>query len=423
MQNRITDGIVKALFKRTIRSDNMRPTVHPINPMKSGRNNNFKRISLFVFAFTAWMSVPAFAQTEYDREALYDQLDEEANLLDRQYGLLKKVVRVIQPSVVHIQAVKEEHNSNRKQLASVEEAGAGIIFEYEDRFYVITNRHVIADTDLRSSRVALTSGKFIEKRRDRTATFAVNIRLDDGRFFSPTEIRMDRGTDLAVMYLDEKDVVAARFGDSSKVEIGEFVVAVGSPFGLSHSVSYGVVSAQGRRDLELGSEGVVFQDFIQTDAAINPGNSGGPLLNLRGEVIGINTAIASNSGGSDGIGFTVPSNMVKRIATHLIDHGYVRRGFMGVTLEQNYTQETAASLGLNTVFGARVRNVNPNSPASEVDIENGDVILKFNGRVIENDSHLVNAVSMTDIGDTIPVELYRSGSRKTVYVTIRERGR
>ena len=211
-----------------------------------------------------------YAQNESDRDVMYEQLREEADMLERHYGLLKRVVKVIQPSVVHIQAIKDERNSSQKQVSFVEEAGAGVIFSYNDQHFVVTNRHVIADTDLRESRVVLTSGKFEDKRRDRTASFEVRIQLDDGRFFYPTEIRMDRGTDLAVMFLEETNLHASIFGDSDKVDIGDFVVAVGSPFGLSHSVSYGIVSARGRRDLELGSEGVYFQDFIQTDAAINP---------------------------------------------------------------------------------------------------------------------------------------------------------
>ncbi len=392
---------------------------------KTSRMNHSKiAIRLLYAALIASLSVQhAWTQTEFDRDALVDQLMSETTGSDSPFRVLNKVYRVAEPSVVHIQAFKIERNSSQKQLDSIEEAGAGVIFKYNDGFYVVTNRHVIADTDLNSSRVVLTSGRFVDKRSDRTATFEVRIQLSDGRFFNPTEIRMDRGTDMAIMYVDAENLTPSKFGDSDEVGIGDFVVAVGSPFGLSHSVSYGIVSAQGRRDLELGSEGVHFQDFLQTDAAINPGNSGGPLLNLRGEVVGINTAIASNSGGSDGIGFTVPSNMVARVAQHLIDYGYVRRGFMGVTLDNNYNHEAASKLGLDTVFGARVRSVNPDSPAAGVDISNGDVILKYNGKVIENDSHLVNAVSMTEIGKSIPLEIYRAGSRKTVYVTIQERTR
>jgi len=357
------------------------------------------------------------------RESLAASLRDEAKMLDRHYALLKRVVRFAEPTVVHIQAIQDERDSNNRLVESIEEAGAGVIYQYQGQFYVVTNRHVIADTDLSRSRVSLSSGKFADARSNRTLHFEVRIQLNDGRFFSPSEIRMDRGTDLAVLFLQEQDLVAAEFGDSDEVEIGDFVVAMGSPFGLNHSVSFGIISARGRRDLDLGAEGVRFQDFLQTDAAINPGNSGGPLFNLRGQVIGINTAIASNSGGSDGIGFTVPSDMVKRVVHHLIEHGYVRRGFMGVVLDQDYSYEKAKLIGLDTVFGARVRSVNPNSPASRAQLSDGDVILKYNGKPIVNDSHLVNAVSMTDIGTTVPVEVYRSGTRKRVFVTIDERRR
>src|SRR6185503_4020578 len=142
-------------------------------------------------------------------------------------------------------------------------------------------------------------------------------------------------------------LVPARLGDSGKLEIGDFVLAVGSPFGLSHSVTYGIISAMGRRDLELGDDGVPYQDFLQTDAAINPGNSGGPLLNLRGEVIGINTAIASNSGGNEGIGFTIPINMTMYVARQLIDRGSVAHAYLGVRLDMNFGPEAAAKLGLS----------------------------------------------------------------------------
>ncbi len=377
---------------------------------------------LLLMVLVAAFVTPITAQS-VDRESLYQQLGDEAEFLARHYGLLKKVVRVTAPTVAHIQAFREERNASDKQLASIEEAGAGAIFEHRGRLFVITNRHVVVDSDLNQNAVTLSSGRFIDRRRDRTASFEVRIQLDDGRFFHPTEIRMDRGTDLAVLFLEEADVQVARFGDSDTVELGDFVVAIGSPFGLSHSASFGIVSARGRRDLDLGSEGVVFQDFIQTDAAINPGNSGGPLFNLRGEVVGINTAIASNSGGSDGIGFTIPSNMVRRIAEDLIDFGYVRRGFLGVSLDPNFTHETARSLGLNSIYGARIMKINPNTPAEKSELRDGDVVLIYNGSRIQNDSHLVNAVSLTEIGAQVPVEVFRSGERKQIFVTIQERAR
>src|SRR5262249_36577839 len=153
------------------------------------------------------------------------------------------------------------------------------------------------------------------------------------------------------------DVVPARLGDSNQLEIGDYVVAVGSPFGLSQSVTSGIVSAKGRRDLDLGDEGGRFQDFLQTDAAINPGNSGGPLINLKGEVIGINTAIASNSGGSEGIGFTIPVNMAMVIVRQLIDHGSVTRAFLGVNLDSKFNASIAARLGMPQPRGARITGI------------------------------------------------------------------
>ena len=264
---------------------------------------------------------------------------------------------------------------------------------------MITNRHVIADAKLS----------------------AIQIQTHDGRFFGPTDIRTDRDTDIAVLYLSEKNLDVSRFGDSDDTELGDFVIAIGSPFGLNHSISTGIISGKGRRDLDLGSNGVRLQDFMQTDAAINPGNSGGPLLNLHGEVIGINTAIASNSGHNEGIGFAIPIKMVEHVATDLIDFGKVRRGFLGVSLDSKYTPEKAKQLGLNIVYGARVTSITPGSPADFVDLKIGDVILKYNGCTIENDSHLVNEVNLTKIGQKIPVEYYRAGQRKKIVVTIQDR--
>ncbi|HMO15979.1 MAG TPA: trypsin-like peptidase domain-containing protein [Pirellulaceae bacterium] len=386
-------------------------------------NDAFKSLLPLVVLLAVVASTTSVAAQPMNRDVLYEELRSEADLLNQHYGLLKKVVRVVEPTVVHIKAFREERNSSDRQLVSIEEAGAGAIFEYRGRHFVITNRHVIADSELSQSTVSLSSGKFVDRRRDRTASFEVRIQLKDGRFFYPNEIRMDQGSDLAILFIDEEQVEVAKFANSDEVELGDFVVAIGSPFGLNHSVSFGIVSAQGRRDLDLGSEGVVFQDFIQTDASINPGNSGGPLFNLRGEVIGINTAIASNSGGSDGIGFTIPANMVRRIVEDLVDYGYVRRGFLGVSLNPNYNHDTAKSLGLNTIYGAHVLKVNTNTPAEKAQILTGDVIMRFNGKRIENDSHLVNTVSMTAIGAEVPVEVFRRGEYKTLYVQIQERSR
>lgn len=368
------------------------------NLLRRKRLPGFTLILCLLVSFS-WTSQTLVGQTAVEqRNQMYTALAAEADLVEKQTGLLKKVVKVIQPSVVHIQANKTSRGKNNV-LTKVEEAGAGVVMKYGERFYVITNRHVILDATPRN----------------------IRIQLEDGRFYNPVEVLTDPDSDLAVMFVEETDLSAARFGNSDRVEIGDFVVAVGSPFGLSHSVSYGIISARGRRDLELGSEGVRYQDFLQTDAAINPGNSGGPLLNLRGEVVGINTAIASNSGGNDGIGFSIPAKMVSKVVQDLLQFGRVRRGFVGVTLDARFSPEKARAIGLNSVFGARISQIAPNSPASDSDLQKGDIILQFNGQRITNDSHLVSEVSQTQIGIEVPVTVFRNGSQATTSIIVRER--
>jgi serine protease Do len=236
----------------------------------------------------------------------------------------------------------------------------------------------------------------------------------------PIQVWADRATDVAVLAISAPDLVAAKIGDSSKLEIGDFVLAVGSPFGLSHSVTYGIISAKGRHDLQLGEgrDGVQLQDFLQTDAAINPGNSGGPLLNLRGEVIGINTAIASNSGGSEGIGFAIPVNMAVIVARQLLDQGYVTRAYLGVKLDSQFTATEAAKIGLTRFAGARVSAVTKRSPADVARLEPGDVILRFDGKEVDDDNHLINLVGLTPVNKTVTLDVFRAGRMQPLQVTV-----
>ena len=218
------------------------------------------------------------------------------------------------------------------------------------------------------------------------------------------------------MEVSAPGLTASRMGDSDKVEIGDFVLAVGSPFGLSHSVTFGIISAKGRRDLELGDE-VELQDFLQTDAAINPGNSGGPLINLRGEVIGINTAIASNSGGNEGIGFSIPINGVLHIARQFIERGRVVRAYLGVTLNQRFNSASAVKLGLPRKLGAQVTMVKAGGPAQAAKLQAGDVVLSFNGVRVENDTHLIYLVSLTEVGEEVPIVVFRN--RRSLHVNVK----
>jgi serine protease Do len=187
---------------------------------------------------------------------------------------------------------------------------------------------------------------------------------------------------------------------------------------LSQSVTRGIVSAKGRHNLDLGDEDLKWQNFIQTDAAINPGNSGGPLVNLRGEVVGLNTAIASSSGGNEGIGFSIPINIVARIGRALVDEQYVPRGFLGVKLDINFNQQRAQALGLARLAGTRVSRVEPQSPAEKANLQVNDVILEFNGVRVEQDTHLISLVKLTEIGRRVPMTVLRNGRLMQMEVEI-----
>jgi serine protease Do len=223
----------------------------------------------------------------------------------------------------------------------------------------------------------------------------------------------DSKTDLALLKVEPKQPLkAVTFGDSAKMRVGDWVMAIGNPFGLGGTVTVGIISAK-KRDINAGP----YDDFLQTDAAINRGNSGGPLFNMDGEVIGVNTAIISPSGGSIGIGFAVPSNSAVQVVDQLKQFGETRRGWLGVHV-QNVTEEIAESLGMKEATGALVANVSPDSPAATAGIQPSDVILKFDGQPVENMRGLPRAVAATPIGKAVPVEVLRKGQTLDVTVTV-----
>ncbi|MCA9173263.1 MAG: trypsin-like peptidase domain-containing protein [Planctomycetales bacterium] len=338
-------------------------------------------------------------QSERDRE--YLAIAAEVAALERQTNLLKRVVRLVQPTVVHIEAKKQRPVVRyREDAKPVEEAGSGVAVSLNDQLYIITNRHVIANAALSD----------------------ILLKGADGQEIEPKSVLTDRASDLALIAVSRHaPLVPARLGSSKKLEIGDFVLAVGSPFGLSHSVTYGIVSAKGRRDLEVGANGVQYQDFIQTDAAINPGNSGGPLLNLRGEVVGINTAIFSASGGNEGIGFALPIDMVAFVAEQLVKQGRVSRAYLGVHLDSRFDAEASRQLGLKRPYGARVSGVTPNSPAARARLQVGDVILNFDETEVEDDAHLINMVSTTELGKRVRLTVLRSNRIEHVDVIVSQR--
>ena len=326
----------------------------------------------------------------------FERLSRDVDALDAQLGIVKRVVRLVSPSVVHIEARPLREYRTRSDS---QEAGSGVVVRFGGGDYVLTNRHVIRHS----------------------AASHIRVRLDDGRSAKPTHVWSDKETDIAIMAIDSAslgELTPAVLGNSDHLEIGEYVLAFGSPFGLSQSVTRGILSAKGRYNLDLGDGDVRFQNFLQTDAAINPGNSGGPLVNLRGEVIGLNTAIASNSGGNEGIGFSIPINIATRISRQLITGGKPMRGFLGVSLDIAFNERKATEVGLPRLVGARVTGIEQNSPAETASLRENDVILRFDGVRVEDDEHLINLVNLTETGRRIELELFREGGMMRTVVQI-----
>jgi serine protease Do len=267
--------------------------------------------------------------------------------------------------------------------------GSGFIIDKSG--LVVTNNHVIAEAD------------------------EINVRLSDGTLLEATLVGRDAKTDLALLKVEPKgDLPALTWGDSVKSRVGDWVLAIGNPFGLGGSVTAGIISARGR---EIGSG--PYDDFFQTDAAINRGNSGGPLFNMRGEVIGINTAIYSPTGGSVGIGFAIPATLAKRVINQLKEFGRTRRGWLGVRI-QTVTEEIAESLGMDKSQGALVAGVGSDGPAGIAGIQQGDVILRFDGQEVGEMKALPRIVANTRIGKTVKVEVWRKGALTTLEVAIAE---
>ncbi|WP_425454790.1 DegQ family serine endoprotease [Inmirania thermothiophila] len=268
--------------------------------------------------------------------------------------------------------------------------GSGVIVD-AGAGYVLTNHHVIAKAD------------------------EITVTLRDGRSFEARLVGSDPETDIAVLQIPAENLVALPLADSDRLRVGDFVVAIGNPFGLGQTVTSGIVSALGRSG--LGIEG--YEDFIQTDASINPGNSGGALVDLRGELVGINTAILAPGGGNVGIGFAIPSNMAREVMEQLVRYGEVRRGRLGVVV-QDLTPELARAFGLARGEGAVIAQVVPGSPAEKAGLQPGDVVVEINGRRVRNSADLRNAIGLLRVGERVRLEIVRDGRRRTVEAEIAE---
>ncbi len=301
------------------------------------------------------------------------------------------------PAVVSIEATKPPKKPADAKSKPQEESGSGVIVRVESKpgFFVLTNNHVIAGA-----------------RNDQ-----ITIHLADGKLFRPTQTWSDPETDIALMSIDGQNLPAASLGNSDTAKVGRWVIAIGSPFGLNQTVTHGIISARDRGQVSLGST-IRIKEFLQTDAAINPGSSGGPLIDLQGDVIGINTAIASHNGSNSGVAFSIPVNLVKRVMTQMLAQGAIQRGYLGMQLSSGFEPKEALNLGLNKVTGALVEKVYPDTPAATSGLRANDVILNVESVEIRNENHLINLISGLPIGQKVRLQVWRERTTVTLEAVV-----
>ncbi|HEX7666474.1 MAG TPA: trypsin-like peptidase domain-containing protein [Polyangiaceae bacterium] len=311
------------------------------------------------------------------------------------------IAKAVDPSVVTIQTIGEEQEPGglfgRTRRRETKGLGTGFVIDNDGT--VLTNNHVIEGATV------------------------MTIKLSDDREFPGKVIGRDPRTDIAVVHIEAKDaakpnLTPLKLGDSDQAEVGDWVVAIGNPFGLSHTVSAGIVSAKGRTNQDVPLDKSGFYNFIQTDASINPGNSGGPLLNLSGEVVGINSAI--RGGGAQGIGFAIPINMVKELLPMLMRDGHVTRSALGVIIRDvhDLAPEDKASLKIDGDKGAVVEQVEPGGPADKAGLQAGDVLTDFDGQPIDRGTRLQWLASISGVGKTVTVKVQRQGKPQELKVTL-----
>jgi serine protease Do len=306
------------------------------------------------------------------------------------------IARQVAPAVVAVEAVKPVKMlpGSTAKSKTIEESGSGVLIQFSafKGYYVLTNNHVVAQ--------ALPE--------------QITVQLADGRVFKAARVWTDPESDVAILGLDTQGPLpTAPLGDSDRARVGQWVLAIGSPFGLNQTVTHGIISARERGQVSLGST-IRIKDFLQTDAAINPGSSGGPLVDLKGEVVGLNTAIASHSGSNSGVAFSIPINLVKRVAQQLLEKGSVARGYLGLQVAASFEAADAFKLGLDRVHGAWIERIYDGTPAASAGLKVNDVVLQVDGVAIRNENHLINLVSTMDPGQRIRLNVWRERALITV---------
>lgn len=323
--------------------------------------------------------------------ATLKQIDKEAGAFDKVSMLFRLAQQAVSPAVVNVHAMSDSPGQNGLGRQNAAGMGSGVIIDKANG-YVVTNHHVVKG----AARVFVRIGRSGE----------IPARV----------VGADPKTDLAVLQIKSKLEAEANWGDSDAMDIGDWVLAIGSPFALESTVTAGIISAKNRNNLGIVGEGA-FEDFLQTDAPINPGNSGGPLVNLKGEVVGINTAIFSENGGNQGIGLSIPARLARRIVDQLIKDGKVTRGFFGVQL-QSMDEALAREFGVPDGKGALVAMVVPGSPAAAAGLKSGDVITKLGEEPITDAAFLRVRISALEVGANVNVEYYREGKPAKTSVNV-----
>ena len=339
------------------------------------------------------LTIPVFAQDENRQQ---EEFRAAAEHFEKLGTLFRQSAERAAPAIISIRVTQTRSiGRNRPTRMTVEESGSGIVATIAEKQVILTNRHVIEDADDKS----------------------VLILTHDRRILTPVKITTNEDFDLAVIEVAEKLPPSARFGDSDQVRVGDIVLAIGNPFGLDRSISMGVISAVGRRHVPGASGAVPRIGFFQTDAAVNPGSSGGMLINLRGEVIGVLTAIATQGGGSEGVAFVMPINAVLRVAEQLVRTGTVLKPQVGFGFESTFTPEDRRKLGIDRLIGAKINKIAPDTPAEQAGLKVGDVVLSFGNTEVEDEVHVMYLVAQLEIGKPAILRVRRNNETLEVTVT------